>query len=374
MKNVLKLIGIIAIVAVIGLSMTACGGGDDGTDGGGGNTPTPVAPTITTTTLTNGTLENVYNQKLSATGDTPITWIVEIGTLPAGLAISSGGVISGTPTTLGTFTFTVKADNSTGNDTKSLSITIVSNVFTSISDFETWLAAQPDNATDTAYRVKLNVSDLGGGYSYIDSGFPAGSAGNAFYTNKTKYVSIDFSDSTFTSMESNAFYNCTSLISITIPNANSIGDYAFMGCTSLTAINVDTTNTAYSSQDGVLYNKAKTTLIQYPAGKTGNTFTIPGSVTSIEGFAFSNCNSLTSVTIPDSVTSIGTSAFSYCRRLTSVTFVTGSNITDANFGTNAFPEGNSGYGGNTLKTAYSTGKAGTYTRTAGGDTWTKTSG
>jgi hypothetical protein len=87
--------------------------------------------------------------------------------------------------------------------------------------------------------------------------------------------------------------------------------------------------------------------------------------------AFSFCSSLTSVTIPASATTIGGEAFNSCASLTSVTFAAGSNITNVNFGTNAFPEGSNGDGGNTLKSAYSAGKAGTYTRAANGDTWTK---
>jgi len=97
---------------------------------------------------------------------------------------------------------------------------------------------------------------------------------------------------------------------------------------------------------------------------------IPDSVTGIGNMAFASCANFTSVTIPKSVTSIGVGAFWLCSQLTSVTFAEGSNITDANFGINAFPEGTS-TGGNTLKTAYSTGKAGTYTRAADGETWTK---
>ena len=82
----------------------------------------------------------------------------------------------------------------------------------------------------------------------------------------------------------------------------------FDGCTGLTSIVVDASNPVYSSQDGVLYNKAKTMLIQYPGGKSGG-FIIPGSVTSIGDYAFYGCTGLTSVTIPDSVTSIGDGAF-----------------------------------------------------------------
>ena len=87
-----------------------------------------------------------------------------------------------------------------------------------------------------------------------------------------------------------------------------------MYCSGLTSIVVDASNTAYSSQDGVLYDKAMTALIQYPGGKSGE-FTIPSSVTSIYDYAFETCAGLTSVTIPNSVTSIGTYAFEACSSL-----------------------------------------------------------
>jgi len=97
--------------------------------------------------------------------------------------------------------------------------------------------------------------------------------------------------------------------------------------------------------------------------------TIPSSVTYIGYHAFEKCYNLTSVTIPSSVTEIGDSAFQYCFSLTSVTFATGSNITNNNFGERAFLINYNSV--NNLKTAYSTGKAGTYTRPKDGDTWTK---
>jgi uncharacterized protein YjdB len=87
-------------------------------------TPTGTAPTITRTSLPNGPVGAAYSQTISSTGDTPITWRVESGALPGGLSLSSAGVISGTPTASGAFTFTVKATNGAGDDTKQLSITI----------------------------------------------------------------------------------------------------------------------------------------------------------------------------------------------------------------------------------------------------------
>lgn len=80
-------------------------------------------PVITTTTLQGGKVGEAYSQTLAATGTAPITWSIDSGSLPAGLSLS-GDTISGTPTTTGTFTFTVKAANSAGDDTKKLTIVI----------------------------------------------------------------------------------------------------------------------------------------------------------------------------------------------------------------------------------------------------------
>ena len=120
------------------------------------------------------------------------------------------------------------------------------------------------------------------------------------------------------SIGGSAFYGCSSLSAILIPaGVNNIGSDAFTNCTVLNAINVATANQVYSSIDGVLFNKSKTELIAYPAGK-GTIYSIPSGTTSIGYRAFNYCKGLTDVTIPDSVTSIGDHAFEYCSSLTSV--------------------------------------------------------
>jgi hypothetical protein len=111
----------------------------------------------------------------------------------------------------------------------------------------------------------------------------------------------------------------TDLTSVTIPRGvTSIGRRAF-SFSKLTSITVDNQNPAYSSVDGILFNKNKTVLITYPERKQGTSYTIPSSVTSIGEYAFYNCRSLTSITIPASVTSVGERAFSSFESLISIT-------------------------------------------------------
>ena len=131
-----------------------------------------------------------------------------------------------------------------------------------------------------------------------------------------------------TSIGISAFYNCSGLTSVTIGNSvTSIGNSAFSNCSGLISIIVDESNPSFSSIEGILYNNDATTLIYCPITK--KTVTIPNSVTSIDYSAFYGCSGLTSVTIPNSVTSIGQRAFSGCSGLTSVTI--GNSVTSIGY-------------------------------------------
>ena len=120
-------------------------------------------------------------------------------------------------------------------------------------------------------------------------------------------------------IRSEAFYNCDSLTSVTIPDrVTSIGDGAFYGCTSLTSIIIPDSVTSIGD-DAFAYCTSLTSI------------TLPDNVTTIGSSAFWVCTSLTSVTIPDRVTSIGASAFLYCTSLSSVTI--GNSVTSIDFHT-----------------------------------------
>ncbi|MBP65471.1 MAG: hypothetical protein CL727_06880, partial [Chloroflexi bacterium] len=144
------------------------------------------------------------------------------------------------------------------------------------------------------------------------------SIGSRVFEDCSGLTSVTISNNV-TSIGEKAFWGCSSLTNVTIPDSvASIGAWAFNGCRSLTSIEVGKGNAEYSSDDGVLFDKSQTRLIQFPFGKSGH-YTITDSVTSIGNGAFLGCSSLTSVTIGDSVTSIENGAFDRCSNLTSVT-------------------------------------------------------
>ncbi len=138
-----------------------------------------------------------------------------------------------------------------------------------------------------------------------------------------------------TSIGEGAFSGC-SFTSITIPKSvTGFGDIPFVsvfeGCSSLTSVNISTDHPTYCSVDGVVFNKNKTALIFYPAGRSGS-YSIPESVTSIGEFAFSGCSGLTGIAIPDGVTSIGDCAFFECTGLKSARL----SVNISNLGESAF--------------------------------------
>ena len=185
------------------------------------------------------------------------------------------------------------------------------------------------------------------------------------FENFSNLTNITIPDSV-TNIGFRAFYGCKSLTNIAIPNnVTNVGEEAFGSCDSLisvtigdnvtsiegnpflskslTEITVSERNSSFSSdENGVLFNKTKTKIIQYPIGKKAFDYSIPDSVTdigacafygceslrtvtfpnnikTIESRAFEFCNNLISVSIPESVTHIGYCAFGFCTELTSVT-------------------------------------------------------
>jgi len=133
----------------------------------------PADLVVTTSSLPDGQIGVAYSQSLAASGGkTPYSWSLDAGTLPAGLSLSSGGVISGTPTTAGTSNFTVKVtDSQTPADTatKALSIAIPA-------DLAVTTSSLPDGQIGVAYSQNLAASGGKTPYAWsLDAGtLPAG--------------------------------------------------------------------------------------------------------------------------------------------------------------------------------------------------------
>ena len=117
-----------------------------------------------------------------------------------------------------------------------------------------------------------------------------------------------------------AFMDCTNLEHITIPGSvTSIGVDAFARCTKIVDFSVDADNNYYSVDEyGVLFDKEKTQLLQYPLGNTRTSYNIPDSVTAILRSAFYESDNLEKITIPNSVTTIHDYAFLSCSKIRNI--------------------------------------------------------
>ena len=142
----------------------------------------------------------------------------------------------------------------------------------------------------------INVESISANYSSLD--------GVLFNKDKTELIQ-------YPAAKANEEYSISSRVV-------SIASCAFWYCNLLESISVDRNNKNYAGEEGVLFNKDKTKLIQYPAGKTSIEYLIPNTVMLINAYAFSSCSVLERVTVPNSVTDTGISVFSDCTSLKSI--------------------------------------------------------
>jgi len=143
----------------------------------------------------------------------------------------------------------------------------------SAEELKKYLDSQPANGPDKPIKVSMTIND------------PMLKSVADIIKSAGKYVSLNITGNALTEIPYITFYECKTLVGITIPNSvTEIGNSAFLNCTSLTSV------------------------------------TLGNSVKRIGDFAFINCSSLPSITIPNSVTTIKDQAFRLCTSLTSVTF------------------------------------------------------
>ena len=256
-----------------------------------------------------------------------------------------------------------KIDAETFNDCTSLTSITVPNSVTCISHWAFWDCTSLKNITIPDSVTSIGESTFRGCTSLTSITIPDSIIGigrgafddTAYYNNTSNWDNgilyignhlIDAKDDVSGSVEikqgtkviaDEAFYGCTSLASVTIPDSvTSIGDDAFYGCTSLASVTIP--DSVKSIGDEAFYGCESLSNVTIPNNVTkigDRTFvnctsltsvTIPDGVISIGYYAFSGCTSLKSVAIPNSVTSISDGAFEYCRSLTSVTIPNGVTI------------------------------------------------
>ncbi len=181
---------------------------------------------------------------------------------------------------------------------------------------------------------ECEVSDYSGNQGFIiipstveisGTEYSVTSIGNFAFYECSSLTSIGIPNSV-TSIGISAFYECSSLTSIEIPNSvTTIGNFAFEDCLSLASIEIPNTVTSIGS--GTFSGCSSLTSIE-----------IPNSVTSIGSSTFSGCLSLASIEIPNTVTSIGYSVFSGCLNLSSMVVEEGNPVYDSRDNSNAIIE------------------------------------
>lgn len=159
-----------------------------------------------------------------------------------------------------------------------------------------------DNIGDGAFRgcSSLTVLQIPNSVSSI---------GNAPFEDASSLTYVNVPD-TVTSIDSSFIFGARSLESIHIGNGVSeISESMFYSLTKLREITVSELNSEYSAASGVLFDKDKIRLIQYPRAKTSTSYVIPASVEEVREEAFDYATKLASISIPASVTSMGASPF-----------------------------------------------------------------
>ena len=215
---------------------------------------------------------------------------------------------------------------------------------------ETGIDIDPPTEPKLTFKVYDNYAEVTG-WEYVVSKFelPAEYSGKPV----TKIAKSAFEGcilleeivlpSSLTDIGESAFLGCVSLKTINIPdNVTTVGEYAFYGCPALESvtigsgvtqigvgafgkcqslgeISVNSSNGSYSSSDGVLFNKSGDTLVCYPAGRSGENYSIPAGVKTLSDYAFIFNQNLKTISMTDSVFSLGNGTFESSAKLESVT-------------------------------------------------------
>lgn len=216
-----------------------------------------------------------------------------------------------------------------------------------------------ENSTTGSYKSKVTVPET---VTYEGTTYSVTAIGENAFAESARLTEVVLPES-ITTIERKAFYDCSRLKEITIPQSvttigelafyhcvklkslnipasvDCIGSKAFILCKGLTSLTVDNANTAYSSDNNIIYNKEQTRLVaamssysghlDLPATVTeigenafvecdGLTSINLGNVVTIHDYAFFDCKGLQSITLPESIETLGIGAFFNCTNLTTL--------------------------------------------------------
>ena len=168
---------------------------------------------------------------------------------------------------------------------------------------KTRLLTYPSKKADTSFNIPTTVTEIDG----------------LAFTGVKALTSVSFPQN-LEKLGTNAFNRCDNITTINLPaSIKEIKVAPFHSCAALTSISIPSANTKYMTEDGILYNKDKTHLIQYPAGKENADYVAPNSLQKIGGYAFFQNVNLKTVDLPSTVNFIGIFAFGFSRSIEKIT-------------------------------------------------------
>ena len=190
------------------------------------------------------------------------------------------------------------------------------------------MLASPEFASAQDYSIATNAGSVtitryGGPGGAVNvpamiDGLPVTSIGEAAFAFNYGVTSVTIPNSV-TNIGQLAFISCTGLTNLFISaGVVNLGELFVKNCNALQAISADTNNPVFSAANGVLFDKLQTALVQYPPGRAGGAYAVPGTVRTIGSGAFFDCPTLTNVSLPAGLLDIEDSAFSGCANLTGI--------------------------------------------------------
>ena len=225
-------------------------------------------------------------------------------------------------------------------DNNAVTVTETSGVYTFVMPAKN-VTVDAEWTSSVTWTLENGVLTISGTGAMHDYGWTWDDNVSPFYEKRNQITSVVITEGV-THIGDRAFIWCSKITSVSIPaSVETIGESVFLNCTGITEFTVDANNNNFTSDGGLLYNKTKTSLLNFPSAKTGSV-TIPGTVTSLAASTFNSakisaldlsactslttiekslcygCSNLQTVTLPASIKVIKSQAFRECSSLQSI--------------------------------------------------------